>query len=83
MTRAVVIDNVTICYDPTEEIRRENNGEPRWCFRCRKVRVFEFIVRRPIDPESYYGPHWGIYCGTCGLNDGDLFPGRIREWDEA
>lgn len=73
---------VIICYSGKQEcIRRDLQGE-RWCFRCRKRREFFFEIWRDIDPESYYGPNPSIVCGTCGLSDGDLFPGYSREWED-
>jgi len=33
---------------PYEEIMRRQSGNERWCFRCRKRRVFEFIVLAPV-----------------------------------
>lgn len=52
-----------------------------WCFRCRKRRQFVRVVMVP-NGMSYYGPTVDIRCGSCGLIDGDLFPGRYREWME-
>ncbi|MGC5249641.1 hypothetical protein ACPXB3_22285 [Gordonia sp. DT219] len=63
----------------TETLRRPD-GE-RWCFRCRARRVFQYVVDAPTEP-SYYGPNTRIECGTCHLTDGDLFPGRSREWED-
>ena len=37
-----------------EEIRREEIGE-RWCFLCRKRRMFVYVVVREVEP-SYYDP---------------------------
>lgn len=75
------ISNVHINFGPPmETIKDEPNGEPRWCFTCRKVREFRFIVRAPTE-ISYYGPEGDIKCGTCRTSDGDLFPGRFREWE--
>lgn len=62
------------------EVVRRRDGEARWCFRCRKRREFLYIVTAPAEP-SYYGPNTDIRCGTCNTSDGDLFPGREREWD--
>ena len=74
--------NVTVCYGPPmREHTREQHGEERWCFRCRKRRTFELVVSVPTG-ISYYDPHSWIECGTCHLTDGDVFPGRIREWVE-
>lgn len=75
-------EGVVICRPgPMERVVEEQDGEPRWCFRCRKVRTFLFVVDREIEP-SYYDPNPSVICATCGLSDGDLFPGRIREWEE-
>lgn len=81
MTDQIVTDNAVICCGPImrEHVRRPD-GE-RWCFRCRTHRQFEYVVKVPVG-ESYYGPYQYIECGTCHLLDGDLFPGRFREWDE-
>ena len=69
-----------ICFGPEmAEVRREPDGE-RWCFVCRKRRRFDFVVRAPVEP-SYYGPNPFIECEK-GHEDGDLFPGRYREWGE-
>lgn len=62
------------------EIVREAEGV-RWCFVCRKRRNFEFVVKTPAEP-SYYGPSASVV-GECGHVDGDLFPGRTREWEMA
>lgn len=70
-----------INYGPaTEEVTRKPDGE-HWCFVCRKRRRFDFVVRAPIEP-SYYGPNPSIVC-ELGHTDGDLFPGRFREWPDA
>ena len=70
-----------ICYGPaTHEIHRESLGE-RWCFKCRKRREFVFSVSATIEP-SYYGPNPSVRCTVCDLFDGDLFPGRAREWGD-
>jgi hypothetical protein len=61
------------------EVKRESQGV-KWCFHCRKRREFWFIVTAPVIP-SYYGPEPDITCGQCNTSDGDLFPGRIREWE--
>lgn len=67
-----------ICSESYKIIRDDSDGE-RWCFQCRKRREFRFKVTTPVDPMSYYGPSPSIECGTCGLVNGDLFPGRERE----
>ncbi len=63
------------------ETHREQDGEVRWCFQCRKPRRFDRVVFTPTDPVSYYGPSGSIRCGACHFPDGDLFPGRCREWE--
>jgi len=71
---------VTVNHGPTmREVKRESQGE-KWCFRCRKRRDFLFIVTAPIEPD-WYGPTASIRCAHCNLQDGDLFPGREREWE--
>lgn len=57
------------------------DGEPRWCFYCRKRVSFVRQIFVPTDPESYYGPHGAIKCER-GHSDGDLFPGQWREWGD-
>lgn len=52
----------------------------RWCFGCRGRREFFYVVTATLYP-SYYEPNPSVRCGTCGLLDGDLFPGRAREWE--
>lgn len=66
---------------PTHVTRCEPDGEPRWCFTCRKHRPFTRTVHVPDDPMSYYGPHCTIECAH-GHTDGDCFPGTWREWIE-
>lgn len=73
---------LTICYGPRMvETSNEKHGDDRWCFRCRKVRDFRLVVKSPIE-RSYYGPSVDVECGSCGLSDGDLFPGRYRMWGD-
>jgi hypothetical protein len=62
-----------------ETVRRED-GDERWCFKCRKKRQFEFVVNAPVG-MSYYGPTSSIECSHCHLHDTDLFPGYEREWE--
>lgn len=71
-----------ICGEQLNEVVRRADGAERWCFRCRAIRRFEYVVLAPVEP-SYYGPTPRIECATCHLIDGDLFPGRYREWSEA
>lgn len=72
---------------PENEVRRETDGNPRWCFGCRKRTVFERVVSVPVcetpdDTGCWYPPRTYIECTGCKLIDGDLFPGRWREWEE-
>ena len=69
-----------LCGPESHVVSRRSKGDPRWCFRCRKVREFERVVIATVEP-SYYEPVPQIRCVSCGLRDGDLFPGRFREWD--
>lgn len=62
------------------EVVNRRDGEPRWCFVCRKRTEFRYIVTAPSEP-SYYGPNADIKCGRCNTSDGDLFPGNSREWE--
>jgi hypothetical protein len=71
---------IVICGEEMREVSREPDGEPRWCFRCRAIRGFVYVVIAPVGP-SYYDPNAYVKCGTCDLTDGDLFPGRFREWE--
>lgn len=74
--------SVHVCWtEPHEEVLRKPNGEERWCFTCRKRRVFEFVVLAPIE-LSYYGPIRRIECTVCKTVDGDCFPGTEREWSD-
>ncbi len=80
MSSMVRSGGLTMCFEPMEDVKREPDGD-RWCFRCRKRREFVFVVSRPVDPMSYYGPNYSIECTVCHLGGGDLFPGREREWE--
>lgn len=85
MRSAPIIDGAVqavgvICFGPAmKEYSRNVDGEARWCFHCRKRRVFERVVSVPAEP-SYYGPSIYIECAVCHTNDGDCFPGRYRVW---
>jgi hypothetical protein len=73
-----------ICGDRMEETFRRPDGE-RWCFRCKSRRPFDYVVNSPVEDRenpSWYGPSPSIQCSTCGLVDGDMFPGRYREWED-
>lgn len=79
-TLTIGSDLVHINHGPEmREVKREGRGE-RYCFRCRTRREFWFIVTAPIVPD-WYGPNCDIRCGHCHKSDGDLFPGREREWE--
>lgn len=68
-----------ICWTPMTEVCRSPDGE-RWCFVCRKRNEFERVTECPAD-DSWYGPSQRIECAVCKTVDGDLFPGRYREWE--
>ncbi len=70
-----------ICGEPLKEVMRRTDGDIRHCFHCRVKRRFEYVVMSPVG-LSYYGPTPGIECATCHKADGDLFPGREREWED-
>lgn len=81
---------------PMQEVRRDPDGDQRWCFRCRKRTQFEYVVSVPVvEPPkpgeedtyefptgAYYGPSREIVCATCHTVDGDCFPGTYREWED-
>lgn len=74
-------DGVTICRPGAiEEIVRDEI-ETRWCFVCRARRMFVYVVAREVGP-SWYEPNQSIRCATSDHIDGDLFPGRAREWED-
>jgi hypothetical protein len=62
------------------EVVNRPDGEVRWCFVCRKRREFRYIVMAPVTMD-WYGPYADIKCAHCRTSDGDLFPGREREWE--
>jgi hypothetical protein len=64
---------------PMRETHRETRGI-RWCFECRRRVEFYFVVTDVIEQPSYYDPSCSIECER-GHYDGDLFPGRFREWE--
>ena len=70
-----------INWEPYETLSERPDGEVRWCFYCRKRVAFVRTIKRPVDPMSYYGPNATIKCER-GHDDGDLFPGSYREWEE-
>jgi hypothetical protein len=73
-------DGLVICREEMREVRRERDGDERWCFVERKRRTFNLVITAPVG-LSYYGPNPSIRCASCGTSDADLFPGRIREWE--
>jgi hypothetical protein len=70
-----------VLHVPTHVTSERSYGE-HWCFYCRKWVEFTLRVHVPDDPMSYYGPHVSIKCER-GHDDGDLFPGRYREWEDG
>lgn len=62
------------------EVVNRRDGDTRWCFVCRKHQEFRYVVMAPVEPD-WYGPHADVKCGKCKTSDGDLFPGRRREWE--
>ena len=74
------IPDGVICGTRMREHSRTSEGI-KWCFHCRRRCEMWRVVAVP-DGESYYGPTVHIECGGCRAVDVDLFPGRIREWDE-
>lgn len=79
-TGCVEYAGATVCFGPAMEVVSEDDRGERWCFTCRQRRPFTLTVTAPVEP-SYYGPSFSIHCDR-GHDDGDLFPGRIREWSE-
>lgn len=75
------MNTLHICRGPElETVVDEPDGGVRWCFVCRKRIEFRFIVEAPKEP-SYWPPCSSIQCVNSHI-DGDLFPGRAREWGE-
>ncbi len=68
-----------ICFTEAETVKRYPDGE-RWCFKCRARRTFTRANHFPA-PTSWHDPWTTIRCDTCNTVDGDLFPGRSREWE--
>jgi hypothetical protein len=67
---------------PSHVVSELADGEPRWCFYCRQRVAFARTIYAPDDPMSYYGQHGSVKCEN-GHEDGDLFPGRWREWGDS
>lgn len=74
--------SIHILHTPMKEVHRERVDPDRWCFKCRKMREFHHVAHEPADTYSHYGPSRKIECSVCHLIDGDLFPGRSREWGD-
>jgi hypothetical protein len=71
---------LTICRPRDWVVYRREDLDERWCFVCRKRRMFEFTLSGETG-ESWYGPNPAVKCTTCHTTDGDLSPGRNREWE--
>lgn len=75
---------VHILRTPMKEVAAFSEGE-RYCFVCRKRRIFMQIVTMPrpqknSDTWMYYGPTRHIECIKCGTRDSDCFPGTCWEY---
>lgn len=76
-----------ICTGPRTEVAHEENIGEKWCFYCRKRRDFTYRYHSPIveNENDYLAAMWGgfprIACSH-GHQDGDCFPGRVREWEQ-
>ena len=40
--------------EPQKEVVRKQDGDERWCFCCRKRRVFEYVVLSPIERAATF-----------------------------
>lgn len=38
---------------PHKETYRQDHRSPRWCFLCRDIRVFEYVIMSPIDTTTW------------------------------
>lgn len=65
---------------PLVEKVRKPDGETRWCFQCRARVSFDYVYRDTPEP-TYWGGVPSIECRERGHHNGDLFPGRYREWE--
>ncbi len=64
-----------------KEFQCKNDPWEAWCFSCRKRTthaVFGWVENEP----SYYGPNYYTKCLSCKARDSDLFPGRVRTWED-
>lgn len=71
--------NLTICSPGEVKTIAEESVGIKWCFICRSRVQFTDVLKGEIGP-SYYGPWWSRIC-SAGHLDGDLFPGRYREYE--
>jgi len=74
------VGEATVCGEAYEEVTRED-WEERWCFRHRGRAMFQYVVTRPVDRMSWYGPNPRIECSECGATDGDCGFNQTREWE--
>lgn len=72
--------NVIVCGPGTLTVLQEKPIGERWCFKCRARVDFVDVLLGEVAP-SWYAPQWGVKCVN-GHEDGDLFPGRYREYRE-
>ena len=81
-----------ILHTPMTLAKRTTLDGERWCFTCRKRRVFVHdVFTAVIDPDvpieaqagAWYGPSHEIRCTECGEVDGDCFPGTERDWSDV
>lgn len=70
---------INICRPGKTEVIKTTPREIKWCFVCRKCVEFTDYLIAEIEP-LYYDPWWRRTCPR-GHDDGDLFPGRYREYD--
>lgn len=50
-----------------------------FCFHCRKDTThFQTLVEKTT--PTYWGPTSKVVCGDCGSIDGDIFPGKDRNY---
>lgn len=74
----VDIGRGALCGGGLQAVRREPD-KVRWCFKCRKHLMHDFVVLDYPEP-SYYGPLPRFDCPDCH-EDHTVGFGGIREWD--
>lgn len=78
--------NVIICRGPEMTEHKRWDEGVLWCFQCRKRVQFWQIVkvasREDIEATMGFWTHSRTIECERGHVNGDLFPGRWREWDE-